>query len=220
MQVNYLESRHIGLTVEDEKKMLEAIGAESMEGLVKETMPADILLPEPIELDEPLTEQKYLENADELLAENLPARSYIGRGWYGTITPAVIRRNILENPVWYTSYTPYQAEVSQGRLEALFVFQTMVSDLTGLPLANCSLLDEATSAAESVTMMRNLRSRDQVKANVRKVFVDEKVWPNTLSVLRTRAKGQDIEMAEHLICTTHACERTGHRDRDRQLCRF
>ena len=194
MDVNYLESRHIGLTSEEEKQMLKTIGAASMEALIRETMPADIVLPEGIALEEPLTEQKQLENAEELLAENIPARSYIGRGWYGAITPAVIRRNMLENPVWYTSYTPYQAEVSQGRLEALFVFQTMISDLTGLPLANCSLLDEATAAAESVTMMRNLRSRDQVKANVRKVFVDEKVWPNTLSVLRTRAKGQDIEI--------------------------
>ena len=195
MNVNYLESRHIGLSSEDEKKMLDAIGAESMESLVRETMPADILLPEPIELDEPLSEHEYLTMAQTELGRNdVQARSYIGRGWYGTITPAVIRRNILENPVWYTSYTPYQAEVSQGRLEALFVFQTMISDLTGLPLANCSLLDEATAAAESVTMMRNLRSRDQVKANVRKVFVDEKIWPNTLSVLRTRAQGQDIEI--------------------------
>ena len=194
MKVNYLESRHIGLTPEDEKRMLEAVGAESMESLVRETMPADILLPEPIELEEPYTEATQLEMAESLLNNNEPARSYIGRGWYGTITPAVIRRNILENPVWYTSYTPYQAEVSQGRLEALFVFQTMISDLTGLPLANCSLLDEATSAAESVTMMRNLRSREQVKNNVRKVFVDEKVWPNTLSVLRTRAAGQDIQI--------------------------
>ena len=174
--------------------MLEAVGAESVEALVRETMPADILLPEGIELQEPYTEQQQLEVADVMLSHNESARSYIGRGWYGTITPAVIRRNILENPVWYTSYTPYQAEVSQGRLEALFVFQTMISDLTGLPLANCSLLDEATSAAESVTMMRNLRSREQVKANVRKVFVDEKIWPNTLSVLRTRAAGQDIEI--------------------------
>ena len=194
MKENYLESRHIGLTPEDEKHMLEAIGAESMESLVKETMPADILLPEPIELEQPLTEQMHLEVAEAVLNANIPARSYIGRGWYGTITPAVIRRNMLENPVWYTSYTPYQAEVSQGRLEALFVFQTMISDLTGLPLANCSLLDEATAAAEAVTMMRNLRSREQVKNNVRKVFVDEKVWPNTLSVLRTRAAGQEIEI--------------------------
>ena len=194
MNVNYLESRHIGLTEADEKRMLDAIGASSLEALVRETMPADILLPESIELEEALTEQKQLENADVLLNENLPFRSYIGRGWYGTITPAVIRRNMLENPVWYTSYTPYQAEVSQGRLEALFVFQTMISDLTGLPLANCSLLDEATSAAEAVTMMRNLRSREQEKNNVCKVFVDEKVWPNTLSVLRTRAAGQGIEI--------------------------
>ena len=194
MKVNYLESRHIGLTPEDEKKMLEAVGAESVGALVRETMPADILLPEGIELQEPYTEQQQLEVADVMLSHNESARSYIGRGWYGTITPAVIRRNILENPVWYTSYTPYQAEVSQGRLEALFVFQTMISDLTGLPLANCSLLDEATSAAESVTMMRNLRSREQVKNNVRKVFVDEKIWPNTLAVLRTRAAGQDIEI--------------------------
>ena len=194
MKVNYLESRHIGLTPSDEKHMLEAVGAESMDALVRETMPADILLPEPIELEEPYTEQVQLEMADATLASNVPARSYIGRGWYGAITPAVIRRNMLENPVWYTSYTPYQAEVSQGRLEALFVFQTMISDLTGLPLANCSLLDEATSAAEAVTMMRNLRSRDQVKNNVCKVFVDEKIWPNTLSVLRTRSAGQGIEI--------------------------
>ena len=194
MKENYLESRHIGLTPEDEKHMLSAIGAESMEALIRETMPSDILLPEPIELDQPLTEQMHLEIAEAVLSANTPARSYIGRGWYGAITPAVIRRNMLENPVWYTSYTPYQAEVSQGRLEALFVFQTMISDLTGLPLANCSLLDEATSAAEAVTMMRNLRSREQVKAEVHKVFVDEKIWPNTLAVLRTRAAGQGIEI--------------------------
>ena len=194
MKVNYLESRHIGLTPADEQRMLAAIGANSLDELVRQTMPADILLPEPIELEEPYTEQQQLEVAETMLGHNESARSFIGRGWYGAITPAVILRNILENPVWYTSYTPYQAEVSQGRLEALFVFQTMVSDLTGLPLANCSLLDEATAAAESVTMMRNLRSREQVKANVRKVFVDEKIWPNTLSVLRTRAEGQNIEI--------------------------
>ncbi len=195
MNVNYLESRHIGLTEEDEKQMLKAVGAESMEALVKETMPADILLPEGIELDEPVTEQVQLEMADTILLNNAPARSYIGRGWYGTITPAVIRRNMLENPVWYTSYTPYQAEVSQGRLEALFVFQTMISDLTGLPLANCSLLDEATAAAESVTMMRNI-ARSQRQNQRTKVFVDEKIWPNTLSVLRTRAAGQEIEIVK------------------------
>ena len=194
MKENYLESRHIGLSAEEEQTMLQSIGVQSMEDLVRETMPADIILPESIDLEEAVTEQEHLETAEILTSQNDPFRSYIGRGYYGTITPAVIRRNILENPVWYTSYTPYQAEVSQGRLEALFVFQTMVSDLTGLPLANCSLLDEATSAAEAVTMMRNLRSREQVKAGVCKVFVDEKIWPNTMSVLHTRAAGQGIEI--------------------------
>lgn len=194
MNNHYLESRHIGLTCADEKHMLETLGVASLEELIYQTMPKDILLPESISLDEPLSEQQYLELVDVLAGVNEVQRSYIGRGWYGTITPAVIRRNILENPVWYTSYTPYQAEVSQGRLEALFVFQTMISDLTGLPLANCSLLDEATAAAEAVTMMRNLRSREQMKRGVAKVFVDKKIWENTLSVLQTRANGQGIEL--------------------------
>ncbi len=194
MKVNYLNKRHIGLSEEEKKQMLAEVGVESMEQLIEQTMPKDILLKEPLDLDEPLTEQEHLDSIADMAAENLPYKSLIGRGWYGTITPAVIARNILENPVWYTSYTPYQAEVSQGRLEALFTFQTMVSDLTGLPLANCSLLDEATSAAEAVTMMRNLRTREQVKNNVCKVFVDEKVFENTMSVLRTRAKGQGIEI--------------------------
>ena len=194
MKVNNLEQRHIGLTEQEEKHMLGAIGAESIEQLMHETMPADILLDKPIELEEAVSEPMHLKSADALLSQNSEVTNYIGRGWYGTVMPAVIRRNMLENPVWYTSYTPYQAEVSQGRLEALFVFQTMVSDLTGLPLANCSLLDEATSAAEAVTMMRNLRSREQVKAGVCKVFVDRKMWPNTLSVMQTRAAGQGIEL--------------------------
>ncbi len=194
MKVNYLKQRHIGLSEQDEQKMLKVIGAESVEQLIAETMPEDILLKEPIELPEPLTEQQMLDSLTASAQANVLNRSYIGRGLYGTITPSVIRRNVLENPVWYTSYTPYQAEVSQGRLEALFNFQTMISDLTGLPLANCSLLDEATSAAEAVTMMRNLRSREQVKNRVCKVFVDEKIFPNTLSVMQTRAAGQGIEL--------------------------
>lgn len=194
MQVNYLKSRHIGLNEEDKQQMLREVGVESMEQLIEQTMPKDILLTEPLDLDEPLTEQEHLDSIADMASENLPYKSLIGRGWYGTITPAVIQRNVLENPVWYTSYTPYQAEVSQGRLEALFVFQTLVSDLTGLPLANCSLLDEATSAAEAITMMRNLRSREQVKNGVKKVFVDEKIFDNTRSVIHTRTSGQDIEM--------------------------
>ena len=194
MKTNYLKNRHIGLTEQDQQQMLEVIGVKSVEELIAQTMPADILLDEPLDLDEPLTEQKHLNTVHEMAQRNQLYRSYIGRGWYGTNTPAVIQRNILENPVWYTSYTPYQAEVSQGRLEALFVYQTMISDLTGLPLANCSLLDEATAAAEAVTMMRNLRSRDMVKAGVKKVLVDKRIFENTLHVMRTRAIGQDIEL--------------------------
>ena len=194
MKTNYLKNRHIGLTAEDQQEMLEVIGVKSVDDLIAQTMPSDILLDEPLDLDEALSEQEHLNTMYQMGAKNVLYRSYIGRGWYGTNTPAVIQRNILENPVWYTSYTPYQAEVSQGRLEALFVYQTMISDLTGLPLANCSLLDEATAAAEAVTMMRNLRSRDMVKAGVKKVLVDKKIFANTLHVMRTRAEGQEIEL--------------------------
>ncbi len=194
MKTNYLKHRHIGLSEQDQQSMLQAIGASSIEQLIEQTMPKQILLEQPLDLDEPLTEQEHLDSMAAMAEQNLPYKSLIGRGWYGAITPAVIQRNVLENPVWYTSYTPYQAEVSQGRLEALFVYQTMISDLTGLPLANCSLLDEATAAAEAVTMMRNLRSREQVKNEVRKVFVDRHIFANTLSVMRTRALGQDIEL--------------------------
>ena len=194
MKTNYLKSRHIGLSETEQQHMLETIGVNTIDELIAQTMPSDILLDEPLDLDEPLTEQEHLSTMHQMAAKNQLYRSYIGRGWYGSITPAVIQRNILENPVWYTSYTPYQAEISQGRLEALFVYQTMISDLTGLPLANCSLLDEATAAAEAVTMMRNLRSRDMVKAGVNKVLVDKKIFENTLSVMRTRAIGQGIEL--------------------------
>lgn len=195
--MNYLKQRHIGLSASDQAAMLQAVGVSSIDELIGQTMPKDILAPEDaLEMEEPLTEQEHLDTMAAMAADNLPYKSLIGRGWYGTVMPAVIQRNMLENPVWYTSYTPYQAEVSQGRLEALFVFQTMISDLTGLPLANCSLLDEATAAAEAVTMMRNLRSREQVKNGVNKVFVDAKIFPNTLSVLQTRAAGQGIELVQ------------------------
>lgn len=204
VKVNYLKSRHIGLSLAEKQAMLSTIGIEvsndavsveqGMEQLVSQVMPSDIRLSAPLELDEPMTEQEHLDSMADLASRNRVFKSYIGRGWYGSITPAVIQRNVLENPVWYTSYTPYQAEVSQGRLEALFVFQTLVSDLTGLPLSNCSLLDEATSAAEAITMMRNLRTREQVKNNVCKVFVDQNMFANTLSVIRTRATGQNIEV--------------------------
>ncbi len=191
---NYLEPRHIGLNKADEEKMLATVGANSVHELIEQIIPADIRLSEPLDLPEALTEGEHLASVYALSQENKLYKSYIGRGWYDTATPAVIARNVLENPVWYTSYTPYQAEVSQGRLEALFIFQTTVSDLTGLPLANCSLLDEATAAAEAVTMMRNLRSRQQVKDGANKLFVDNNIFPETLAVLKTRAAGQGIEL--------------------------
>ena len=193
--MNNLVNRHIGLSEADKRLMLQTIGVADEQELIRQTMPADILLPEDQRPKiEAMTEQEHLDSMHDLQAQNQLWRTYIGRGWYGTLTPSVITRNVLENPVWYTSYTPYQAEISQGRLEALFAFQTLISDLTGLPLANCSLLDEATAAAEAVTMMRNLRSRQQVKDDVKKVFVDAKIFPNTLSVMRTRALGQGIEL--------------------------
>ncbi len=189
-----MKNRHIGLSDDDRQHMLQTIGAAGMEQLLNEVFPQNIRLRKPLDLPEPLSEQEHLDYMAELGAANQPLKNFIGRGWYDTLTPAVIVRNVLESPVWYTSYTPYQAEISQGRLEALFVFQTMISDMTGLPLANCSLLDEATAAAEAVTMMRNLRSRDQIKAGACKVFVDERIFPNTRSVMQTRAAGQGVQL--------------------------
>ncbi len=189
---NSLPPRHIGLSEQDKAEMLKLLGVQSEAELISQIIPEEIRLNQPLELDEPVTEQQHLLDMNVLASKNQLWKTYIGRGWYDTATPAVITRNVLENPVWYTSYTPYQAEVSQGRLEALFIFQTVISDLTGLPLANCSLLDEATAAAEAVTMMRNLRSREQVKNGVCRVLVDKNIFPNTLSVLHTRAAGQGI----------------------------
>src|SRR5690606_25106742 len=129
----------------DKKIMLKSLGVQSVEELIDQTIPVDIRLSTPLSLPTPLSEQEYTEEIAQIASQNKIFTSYIGMGWYDTITPAAIYRNVFENPVWYTSYTPYQAEISQGRLEALLNFQTMVSDLTALPLANCSLLDEATA---------------------------------------------------------------------------
>lgn len=144
--------------------MLEKIGVKSLDELINKTIPSKIRLKEPLPLAAPMTEREFAEHITELASQNKIYTSYIGMGWYDSITPAVIQRNVFENPVWYTSYTPYQTEVSQGRLEALMNFQTVISDLTAMPLANCSLLDESTAAAEAATMMYGLRTRDQQKA--------------------------------------------------------
>ena len=192
--MDFLAPRHIGISEQDEALMLQTLGVGSLDELIDQTIPADIRLPQPLNLPLPLTERRYAEHVAELAAKNRLFTSYIGQGWYDTCTPAVILRNVLENPVWYTSYTPYQAEISQGRLEALLNFQTAVSDLTAMPLANASLLDEATAAAEAGTMMSNLRSREQVKAGANVLFVDKHLFPQTLAVLRTRMGGQGIEI--------------------------
>ncbi|MBK5194784.1 MAG: glycine dehydrogenase (aminomethyl-transferring), partial [Proteiniphilum sp.] len=186
MDKEQFKNRHIGISEADKQKMLEAIGLSSINELIAQTIPADILLTEPLSLPEPLSEQEYAEEIAHIASQNRINASYIGMGWYDTFTPAPVYRNVFENPVWYTSYTPYQAEISQGRLEALLNFQTVVSELTALPLANCSLLDEATAAAEAASMMYGLRSRDQVKNNVETLFVDEKIFPQTMAVLHTR----------------------------------
>jgi len=186
--------RHNGPRACQEKQMLEVLGVSSLEELIGQTVPKDILLKEPLKLDPALSEHDYLARLKTIAAKNRNLRSLIGLGFYGTASPAVITRNVFENPCWYTSYTPYQAEISQGRLEALINFQTMISSLTGFSLANCSMLDDATAAAEAMRMMFELRSRDAVKAGKNVIFVDEDIFPNVLSVMRTRANGLGIEI--------------------------
>ena len=194
MNPSLLPDRHIGISLKDEEKMLCKIGVNSLDELIDKTLPANIRLKEPLNLPEPMTEYEFGKHIADLASKNKLYTTYIGMGWYNTITPAVIQRNVFENPVWYTSYTPYQTEVSQGRLEGLMNFQTAICDLTGMPLANCSLLDEATAAAEAVTMMHALRSRNRQKNGANTVFVDERIFPQTLAVMTTRAIPQGITL--------------------------
>jgi glycine dehydrogenase len=194
MKTDLLACRHIGINEKETEIMLNKIGVNSLDELIEKTIPSDILLKEPLALPQPLTEYAYSKHITELGMKNKLYATYIGMGWYNTVTPAVIQRNVFENPVWYTSYTPYQAEISQGRLEALMNFQTAVCDLTAMPISNSSLLDEATAAAEAVTMMHGLRSREQQKTNANVVLVDENIFPQTLAVMQTRAVPQGIEL--------------------------
>ncbi len=194
MEMEHFKSRHIGISAEEQQIMLDAIGVTSLDELIDQTIPKDIRLSQPMSLPKALTEQEYAEEIAAIAAKNKVFASYIGMGWYDTITPAAIYRNVFESPGWYTSYTPYQAEISQGRLEALLNFQTVISELTGLPLANSSLLDEATAGAEAASMMYDLRSRDQIKSKVNKLFVDEHLFPQNISVIRTRMHHVGIEM--------------------------
>lgn len=182
--------RHIGSSEQETNEMLKEIGVSSINQLIEETLPQQIKLEKDLQLDPPMTEHEFLDYIHSVAQKNIIAKSYIGLGYYPTITPAVIQRNILENPGWYTQYTPYQAEISQGRLEALLNFQTVVSDLTGLPIANASLLDEATSAAEAMLMFFHAGNPSLKK----RFFVDEKVFPQTLDVLLNRANPNGIEI--------------------------
>jgi glycine dehydrogenase len=175
--------RHIGPSPRDISAMLETVGAASLGELMAQTLPSSIRQQAPLDLGIPLSETEALSHMKELASQNQLFTSLIGQGYSGTILPAVIQRNILENPAWYTAYTPYQPEISQGRLEALFNFQTMISDLTGLDVANASLLDEATAAAEAMALAER-----SAQAKTKSFFVDAEVHPQTLAVLRTRAE--------------------------------
>lgn len=194
MNTNSFALRHIGPSQEEQDDMLKTIGVESLERLIYETIPDDICLEKPLNLDAPMTEYEYLNHVHELSKQNKVFKSYIGLGYHPSIVPAVIQRNILENPGWYTAYTPYQAEIAQGRLEALLNFQTMITDLTGMELANASLLDESTAAAEAMSLLFAVREREQKKNNVNKFFVSEAILPQTLSLLQTRANPIGIEL--------------------------
>ena len=189
-------NRHIGVTSSsDLSEMLKVIGVESVEELISQVIPASIRLKTPIALPtEGMSEYEFAAHVAALAAKNRQLRSFIGMGYYPTAVPAVVSRNVFENPAWYTSYTPYQAEISQGRLEALLNYQTAILSLTGMQIANCSLLDEATAAAEAMLMMYALRSREAVKQGRNQIFVDKDIFPQTLDVLLTRSEPFGIEL--------------------------
>lgn len=186
------ESRHHGKSNSELAKMLRTVGAASLDELIDQTVPAGIRLKKPLHLPEPRNEYQFLNDFRQLASKNKLFKNYIGMGYYNCVVPAVIQRNILENPGWYTAYTPYQAEIAQGRLEALINFQTMVTDLTGMEIANASLLDEGTAAAEAMTMLFELRKKSRKEA--RKFYVDENIFPQTFDVLTTRSQPLGIEL--------------------------
>jgi glycine dehydrogenase len=194
MNTDQFVNRHNGPSDKDVQEMLKAIDAPTLDALIDQTIPAAIRLKTPLNLPEGMSEHAYLAHLRGIAAKNKLYKSYIGLGYYDTILPPVIQRNVLENPGWYTAYTPYQAEISQGRLEALLNYQTMVMDLTGMEIANASLLDEATAAAEAMTMLHGLRSREAQAAGKNSFFVSHECFPQTIELLKTRAKPLGIEL--------------------------
>ncbi len=194
MKVNTFLNRHVGPNEADVKEMLKAMGLNSIDQLIDDTVPRAIRMEKPLQVEDGMSEFDYLNHIRSLADMNKVFKSYIGLGYYNTIVPSVILRNVFENPGWYTSYTPYQAEISQGRLEALLNFQTMIAELTGLPLANASLLDEGTAATEAMIMLFHARPRALVKANANKFLVSDQLFPQTLDILKIRAASKDIEL--------------------------
>jgi len=194
MITNNFIDRHNGPRKADAEQMLKAIGVETLDQLIDETVPQSIRLQKALNLPAGLNEYEYLNHIKNIASKNKVYKSFIGQGYYNTITPGVILRNIFENPGWYTSYTPYQAEISQGRLEALLVYQTLISELTGMPLANASLLDEGTSAAEAMIMLHNARTREAIKANANTFLVAENTFPQTIDIIKTRAEHLGIQI--------------------------
>jgi len=194
MKTDVFALRHIGIQEEEQSQMLKTVGVESLDQLILETIPADIRLKKALDLAPAMSEHDYLSHIEILSQKNKVFKTYIGQGYHQSITPSVIKRNILENPGWYTAYTPYQAEIAQGRLEALINFQTMVCELTGMDLANASLLDESTAATEAMTMLYDVRTRDQKKQEAMSFFVSEDILPQTLSLLETRATPLGIQL--------------------------
>ncbi|MBP4141428.1 aminomethyl-transferring glycine dehydrogenase [Flavobacterium sp. P4023] len=194
MKTDAFALRHIGPRDNDLEHMLKTIGAESLDQLIQETIPSDIRLKSDLDLEPAMTEYEFANHITQLGNKNKMFQSYIGLGYNAAIIPAVIQRNVFENPGWYTAYTPYQAEIAQGRLEAILNFQTMVIELTGMEIANASLLDEATAAAEAMALLFDVRTRDQKKANVCKFFVSDAILPQTLSVLQTRSTPIGVEL--------------------------
>jgi glycine dehydrogenase len=194
MNTNLFQRRHIGPSNAEQTKMLATIKANNLEQLINETVPDNILLKSPLDLEPAMSEYEYLAHIKELSEKNKVYKSYIGLGYHEAIVPSVIQRNILENPGWYTAYTPYQAEIAQGRLEALLNYQTMICDLTGMELANASLLDESTAAAEAMALLYDVRERAKKKAGANKFFVSDEILPQTLSLLQTRSIPISIEL--------------------------
>ena len=180
-------SRHIGSQGSDKQNMLDEIGFSSLDKLIDSTVPSSIRLPQKLKLNEPMSESEALNTLKKMMNKNKVLKSFIGLGYYETHTPSVILRNVLENPGWYTAYTPYQAEIAQGRLQSLLNFQTMVTDLTGMALSNASLLDEATAAAEAMSMCFSLKNHKR-----KNFFVDENCHPQNIALVQTRGEALDI----------------------------